>query len=139
MNSKQVIVMRSKFPDANGKLVGVRKGKFISQGCHASLAFLTDVARRGLFAFLWNAWCCFWDKEVWAWMTTSFAKVVCQVETEQELRRLHEEAIKLGLRSHLVIDSGRTEFGGIPTVTALAIGPAESSKIDLVTGKLELF
>jgi PTH2 family peptidyl-tRNA hydrolase len=38
----------------------------------------------------------------------------------------------------LIIDSGKTEFGGVPTKTCLAIGPDYSEKIDKVTGNLKL-
>jgi PTH2 family peptidyl-tRNA hydrolase len=49
-----------------------------------------------------------------------------------------DKAIDLGLEVHLITDSGRTEFHGQPTRTCLAIGPDEASKIDQVTGHLEL-
>jgi PTH2 family peptidyl-tRNA hydrolase len=51
---------------------------------------------------------------------------------------IHDKAIELGLEVHLITDSGRNEFHGQPTRTCLAIGPDEASKIDQVTGHLEL-
>ncbi|MFC1681606.1 peptidyl-tRNA hydrolase [Pseudomonadota bacterium] len=45
----------------------------------------------------------------------------------------------MGLRSYLIRDSGRTEFGGVPTLTACAIGPDDSDKIDAVTKDLKLY
>ena len=43
---KQVIVIRTKFPDGNGGLKTVRKGKLIAQGAHASMAWLTREIQR---------------------------------------------------------------------------------------------
>jgi PTH2 family peptidyl-tRNA hydrolase len=51
---------------------------------------------------------------------------------------VYNNAITAGLQVHLITDSGKTEFHGQPTRTCLAIGPDESSKIDAVTGHLEL-
>lgn len=50
---------------------------------------------------------------------------------------MHRKALTLGLKSHLIRDSGRTEFGGVPTLTACAIGPDPAEQIDEVTGSLE--
>jgi peptidyl-tRNA hydrolase, PTH2 family len=52
---------------------------------------------------------------------------------------LHEAALARGLRSHLIRDSGRTEFSGVPTLTALAIGPDIADTIDQVTGHLTIY
>ena len=60
-------------------------------------------------------------------------KVCLQVNSEDELLAHHQKALELGLRSHLIRDSGRTEFGGVPTLTACAIGPDDAVKIDAVT------
>lgn len=38
---KQVIVVRTKYPDENGGSRKIRRGKEIAQACHASIAFLT--------------------------------------------------------------------------------------------------
>jgi PTH2 family peptidyl-tRNA hydrolase len=68
----------------------------------------------------------------------SFAKVCVRCNCEEELMAIHDKAIEMGLEVHLITDSGRTEFHGKPTRTCLAIGPDDASKIDLVTGDLEL-
>ena len=49
-----------------------------------------------------------------------------------------ERAKAAGLTAHLITDAGDTEFGGVPTVTALGIGPHFSSKLAPVTGELKL-
>lgn len=38
-----------------------------------------------------------------------------------------------------ITDVGRTEFNGVPTITALAIGPNKSEDIDKITGHLKLY
>jgi PTH2 family peptidyl-tRNA hydrolase len=43
------------------------------------------------------------------------------------------------MECHLVQDAGLTEFGGVPTYTAVAIGPDYDDRIDPVTGDLELY
>lgn len=121
---KQAIVMRTKYP--NG---GLRKGKYIAQGCHASTKFLTDIIL---------------NKEKLTsvqleWMTSSFRKICLQVDSEEQLLEIHNAAIAANLVSHLITDSGLTEFGGIPTITCCAIGPDYDDKIDAITGSLKLY
>ena len=122
---KQVIVMRHD--------LGMRRGKQIAQGAHASMSFLTHrLQERGSLTM---------DEltlEQQTWLTGAFAKVCCRVDSEQELIEIHDKAIAAGLEVHLITDSGRTEFHGQPTRTCLAIGPAEAEAIDAVTGHLQL-
>ena len=124
-NIKQVIVMRHDLK--------MRRGKQIAQGTHASMSFLTRRLQSSkslsLDGFSLNAQ---------AWLTGAFAKVCVRCNSEEELIAIHDKAIELGLEVHLITDSGRTEFHGEPTRTCLAIGPDEASKIDQVTGQLEL-
>jgi peptidyl-tRNA hydrolase, PTH2 family len=127
---KQVIVIR--------RDLKMRRGKEIAQGSHASSAWLVHLVtdaldpatRTGTVAL---------DPTAFAWMTSSWRKVTLQVHTEDELLALHDKAVARGLRSHLVRDSGRTEFGGVPTLTALAIGPDLAVDIDEVTGDLPIY
>lgn len=79
------------------------------------------------------------DEEALVWITSSFRKVTLQVQTEEDIVALHTKALGLGLRSHLIRDSGKTEFSGVPTLTALAIGPNLASTIDEVTGQLSIY
>lgn len=120
---KQVIVIR--------KDLKMRRGKEIAQGSHASSMFLLHE---------WNLLGNIIISEVeQEWLQSGFPKVVCRVNSEQELLELYEHALDLGLASHIVQDEGRTEFNGVPTYTALAIGPDYSEKIDPVTSHLELY
>lgn len=124
---KQVIVMRADLKSADGKKV--RTGKLIAQGAHASVSFLTRKIQSGKkLSEVENEWC-----------NGRFAKICLKVESEQELNEIHQKALCAGLESHLIIDSGLTEFNGVPTKTCLAIGPDYSSKIDKITGNLSLF
>ena len=118
---KQVIVIR--------KDLKMRRGKEIAQGSHASCAFLAECAtgKRPL-------------SEVEAeWLSDHFTKVCLQVNSEEELLGVHAAAQSAGLRSSLITDAGKTEFGGVPTKTCLAIGPDYATKIDSVTGHLSLY
>jgi len=138
MNVKQVIVVRTKYPDGEGGTRGVRRGKEIAQACHASIAFLTRRIRRkkdgdAVFARHKSNF----EDAVWEWLHGSFAKVCVRVDSEEELLEIHEKALAAGLESHLITDSGKTEFKE-PTNTCLAIGPDEAEKIDEITGHLKL-
>ncbi len=115
----------------------MRRGKEIAQGSHASMAFLVEQLIRAEFddsktqdfhISLTNV-----QK---AWLSRGMAKVCLRVNSEQELLQYHQRALDAGLTSHLIQDSGRTEFKGQPTYTACAIGPAEIDKIDAITGTL---
>lgn len=115
----------------------MRRGKEIAQGSHAAMEFLVTRIRRHLnenanISIDVNA-----DEA--AWLSKGMAKVCLQVSSEQELLDYHESALRHGLNSFLIRDSGRTEFAGTPTLTACAIGPASVSRIDAVTGDLTLY
>lgn len=127
---KQVIVIR--------RDLKMRRGKEIAQGSHASSAWIVSLVAEALDAATRSGTVTV-DPTAYAWMTTSWRKVTLQVHTETELLDLHAAAEARGLRSHLVRDSGRTEFAGVPTFTALAIGPDLAVEIDAVTGDLPIY
>lgn len=126
---KQVILIR--------KDLKMRRGKEIAQGSHAAMIFMLgrlreDSVHDGKFTLHLS------DVERF-WIEHGMAKVCLQVDSEQELLARHNQAREQGLISHLIRDSGRTEFGGVATYTACAIGPDEASRIDVVTGDLALY
>jgi PTH2 family peptidyl-tRNA hydrolase len=130
---KQVIVIR--------KDLRMRRGKEIAQGAHASIAWLVKrLAGRPMFARtdMWQATGYFTTAER-EWMREGFRKITVQVDTEEDLLRVHEAALAAGLVSELIRDSGTTEFAGVPTYTACAIGPDYDDKIDPITGDLNLY
>ena len=69
-----------------------------------------------------------------SWLEDGHAKIVLGVDSEQLLLDAETLAEKAALPYYLVTDSGRTEFGGVPTRTVLCIGPALSDEIDKITG-----
>lgn len=120
MTTKQIIVIR--------KDLKMRRGKECAQASHASMAFLT---KRAPEIYL---------KEVeLEWLNSSFRKICCQVDSEEELLKVYEQAKENNLETHLITDSGLTEFGGAPTHTCIAIGPDYDNKIDSVTKNLKLY
>lgn len=122
---KQVIVMRHDLK--------MRRGKQIAQGAHASMAFLTRRLQSRSSICIDD-----FSPNEQTWIMGSFAKVCVRCNSEEELVAIHDKAVAMGLEVHLITDSGRTEFQGQPTRTCLAIGPEDATKIDQVTGHLEL-
>lgn len=126
---KQVIVMRT---DLN-----MRKGKMIAQGAHAALGCLVggdismercaDHGTRTISI----------PTHVRYWIGLGMKKICVRADSEEELLSLHAEAKEAGIPSFLVTDAGHTEFNG-PTNTCIAIGPAEDTAIDRITGHLKL-
>lgn len=133
MNTKQVIVVR-KFPN-------LRTGKYCAQVAHASMAFLTREMfyDESVYGFLNDNYSGFQAQIINHWLKNSFKKVVCYVNTEEELLELFEKAKEKGMLSHLIEDNGATEFKGVKTITALAIGPDSCSAFEGLTDHLPLF
>ncbi|RME24415.1 MAG: aminoacyl-tRNA hydrolase [Deltaproteobacteria bacterium] len=125
----------------------MRKGKIAAQCAHASLAvFLSRQVRavavpvaddgtvggepldpgRTMVLEL--------DEAMAAWVRHGSAKIVLSVDDEAALLRAHQLAVDAGLPTALIRDAGHTEFGGVPTLTACAIGPARVEDIDPITG-----
>lgn len=120
---KQVIVMRT---DTDPPM---RKGKMVAQGAHASIAFLTRNITQSNKLNL--------SKAEMEWIANGFTKICVRVDSEEDLHKVHAAAKAAGLESHIIKDSGKTEFKEA-TYTCLAIGPDYSSKIDKITGELKL-
>lgn len=146
---KQVIVVR--------KDLNMRKGKMIAQGAHASMKVFFDrklsiqlgrVRRWRAKAILWlierllsmqdNLMVIVLDAAMREWVDGLFTKVVVSVDSEQDLFAIVIKAEDMGLPVALIQDAGRTEFGGVPTYTACAVGPSEADIVDSVTGHLKL-
>ena len=122
---KQVIVMRHDLK--------MRRGKQVAQGAHASIAFLCRRLQANAPLSLDD-----FNESERAWLTGSFAKICCRVDSEEALLEIRDRAQEAGLEVHLITDSGKTEFHGQPTNTCLAIGPDRAEKIDAITGELPL-
>jgi peptidyl-tRNA hydrolase, PTH2 family len=133
MKSKQVIVVRSDLRNTKGHKV--RTGKLISQGAHACMKAVFDKSvfvEDGMFIELPN------ESALWDWIKDKFTKVCVSVDSEEELFDIVNKAQAAGLPCALITDSGLTEFGGVPTRTCCAIGPAWSDEVDAITGHLKL-
>jgi len=141
MDPKQVIIIRT---DTDPKM---RKGKMVAQGAHASLA----VAFQMLFGeYGKRTWEINENKQVvkadveidmnspfYHWISRIFKKVVVG-GTLAQMTEAYQAAKKAGIPCSIIEDAGLTEFGGKITVTAVAIGPDDSEKIDKITGHLSL-
>ncbi len=124
--AKQVIIIR--------KDLNMRKGKQIAQGAHASMKVLLDSAINNEDTLTIHLD----DSALSNWITGLFTKVCVGVNSEKELVDLYKQALEKGLLCSLIVDSGLTEFDGVPTKTAVAIGPAYPEEIDPITGHLKL-
>ncbi|RLE83167.1 MAG: peptidyl-tRNA hydrolase [Thermoprotei archaeon] len=113
---KQVIVVRTD--------IKMSRGKIAAQVAHA--AVIASEKARADHSEWWREWFYGFQK-----------KIVLEVRSENELLEIYRKAKESGLPVALVRDKGLTE---IPpnTLTAVAIGPAPSEKIDKITGSLKL-
>ena len=125
MEHKQTIVLR--------KDLNMRKGKMVAQGAHASMRAILQLGRREGGNFIVPL-----DERLEPWLLGRFKKICVSVNSEAELLQLHQQAKAAGLITALIQDAGLTEFGGVPTYTALAVGPDTEDRVDLVTGSLPL-
>lgn len=126
---KQIIIIR--------KDLKMRQGKAVAQGAHASMGAILDQG----YALPGSASANFiipLTPTLQAWLTGKFKKICVYVNSEQELLDLCEQAKTASLIHKLILDSGLTEFGGIPTYTALAIGPDLATNLDPLTKHLPL-
>ncbi len=115
---KQVIVLR--------KDLGMRKGKMVAQGAHASLAAI--LRDRKLKT----------NDDVEGWLEGRFTKICVSVDSEDELIEIYNKARNAKLNCSLITDAGLTEFHGEPTKTAVAVGPGIPEIVDKITGDLKL-
>lgn len=139
---KQIIVIR--------KDLNMRKGKMVAQGAHASMKVITDIMEHVSFPmdsyeqtgfvengyFIHDQWVKF--PVLREWIDGSFKKVCVSVDSEEELLDIYAKAKIQGLWCALIEDSGLTEFGGVKTYTAVAIGPDYPENIDPITKDLKL-
>lgn len=138
---KQVIVIR--------KDLKMRRGKECAQAGHAAMKWLSNYIKASPHKADWGR---FAEDDISKntyqvtlsdlkeeWLFGDQKKICLQVESEEELLQLHKTALEAGLESHYVVDSGLTEFGGVSTITCLAIGPNSDTAVDLITGHLKLY
>ena len=122
---KQVIVIR--------KDLNMRKGKIAAQVAHASMQFITSQFHLDEFEC-----CTVLAPEEKEWFNTNFTKIVLYVNSEFDLNFLIEKAKGAKIKVFSIIDVGKTEFHGVPTLTCAAFGPASSETLDPITGFLSM-
>jgi len=125
-NVRQAIIIR--------KDLNMRRGKEIAQGSHASSAFLSRRLREYGYIKMDEL-----SPEIQQWLNGGVAKICLKVDSEDEIKKIFEGAKEAGLETHIIVDSGKTEFNGVPTITALSIGPNYKEDIDPFTNHLKLY
>lgn len=118
-----------------------------SQASHASMAFITKKSTVEWFHGGFENASYFFKKYIPSdghpqiirhWLENSFRKICVYVNSEEELVSIYEKALAAGMISHLVEDNGATEFNGVKTKTAIAIGPAWDEDFVGITDHLPL-
>jgi len=127
---RQVILIR--------KDLNMRKGMIAAQGAHASMKVFFDQARK-FRIFGWAFMLIPMSLTMYRWAIGSFAKVCRYCTSEEELLKAYHDAKAVGLPCALIVDEGRTEFHGVPTLTCVAVGPADADTIDKVIGRHPLY
>lgn len=122
-------------------------GKIAAQVAHASGAFMTKdrhlynsdiVSAKGFpIKRLIREFEGEFGDEVEQWIAQDYTKVCLAADSEEHLVSLYEQALKLGMEAHLIIDNGRTCFNNVLTKTVLGLGPHYLDKFEL-TSKLKL-
>lgn len=115
---KQVIVVRTD--------IKMSKGKLAVQVAHAAVEAVIKCLEKAVCR-----------DNVAVWRAQGQKKVVVKARSLEELLKIKERAEELGLATALIADAGLTELPP-ETITALGIGPAPSSILDIVTGSLPL-
>lgn len=129
---KQVLLIRS---DA-----GMNAGKIAAQAAHASMgAFLPRETTRlepladGRFELRATI-----SAQAAAWFQDLSVKIALAGPDEATLHEAYRQAREAGLPCVLIQDAGFTHFDGVPTYTAVGIGPADADEIDKITRKFPL-
>lgn len=122
MNVKQVILVR--------KDLKMRRGKEMAQVAHASMKVFFDRNNSEFTTSLRIPL----TPDMEEWVQGLFTKIVLYVSSEEDLLKAYELAQAAGIPTALITDAGLTEFNGVPTRTTCALGPAQASEIDKITG-----
>lgn len=96
----------------------------VAQGGHAIQLLMEQIIDKPIYAY---------------WKEDNIRKICVQCPSEKELLETLGEAQLKGFPTSRVIDSGTTEFDGVPTLTCIAIGPATDEELAPLTGDFKLF
>lgn len=121
----------------------MRRGKECAQAAHASMKVLLDMMHKEDIQCasdkVWTLYGQFGSKHpVTEWLKGAFTKICVRVDSEAELLETIKKATEAKLPVAAIVDSGKTEFHGVPTLTCCAVGPAPEEEVDQVTGELKL-
>ena len=100
------------------------KGKIAAQVGHASIGAMTGVRAKDM-------------ARLEAWLATGQRKVCVKGADAEHLLDMQQQAEAAGLPTTVVRDAGHTQIPS-GSLTVVAIGPAEASLIDRLTGELKL-
>jgi PTH2 family peptidyl-tRNA hydrolase len=130
-NVKQVLVYR--------KDLKSRRGKEAAQLAHASASVILQHLPRILwYKILAKMRIDVPSSAMFQWVNGSFAKICVYCKDEAELLAIYQKAKSAGLPCSLITDAGVTEFNGVPTNTAIAVGPCWSHELNGITDRLSL-
>jgi peptidyl-tRNA hydrolase len=104
------------------------KGKVASQVAHAAVGVIMQFFQNTRNHYEGDV-----PQAVHEWLQGDFAKIVCSVKDLPAMLQLKTKAEEKGIPTKLIVDNASTVFDD-KTVTALAIGPANSEDIDPFTG-----
>ncbi len=130
-NVAQVIIVR--------RDLGMPAGKIIAQACHASMAAITNcltVQDNGdsvTYSMTVPK-----ESAIHVWLSGAFTKIAVWAQDEQHLLELVAKADAAGLLTSKIVDSGRTVFNGVPTLTCACIGPASKEQRADITNGLQM-
>lgn len=123
---KQVVVLR--------RDLKMGAGKASAQAAHASLGCLIGPE------LLQTGYAISFNQLVKDWINSGQKKVCLRVNSEEELLKLEIEVRENTKIPYSIIqDSGKTKFHGVPTYTAIGIGPGYEDDIDKLTKHLKLY
>ena len=128
---KQIIVMRT---DLN-----MRKGKMAAQAAHASMAVILNMMQSEYNPLYETRKLVIPEGSALSlWLNGPFKKICVGIDSEAALNELFDRVAEAGIPVSKIIDSGLTEFGGVPTLTCIGIGPDFPENIDAFTKNLKL-
>lgn len=127
MEHKQVIILR--------KDLNMRKGKLVAQGAHASMGAILGQCKQDGNTLVLDLK----DERMAPWLTGRFKKICVYVNSEKELLDIYQNAKDAGMICSLIKDAGLTEFNGVATLTAVAVGPDREDRVDAICKHLPLF
>lgn len=137
---KMILIWRADLRNSKGQKV--RTGKVAAQLAHAAMAAVLENAtdhspnREAIVIPLTDETGTKWPLS--HWLNGKFTKVCVAVNSEKELLDLYCTAVEQGINAALIKDAGLTEFDGVATYTAVAIGPDYPAILDPLTRHLPL-